>query len=107
MNYVYAGYAVGFGGVALYALRVVLRGRALRRALGLSSASMPSSAAGLSAGAAIVTSPPNGTAAAAIVTSVAARDTAAVEVADTGAPTQGSAATPAGAVPPTDPGRDR
>jgi hypothetical protein len=36
MNYVYAGYAVAFGGVALYAVRVALRGRALRRALGLS-----------------------------------------------------------------------
>jgi len=91
MNYVYAGYAVAFGGVALYAVRVVLRGRALRRALGLSSASN---------GTAI------GTAGAATGTSVAARETAAVEVADTGAPTQG-AATPAGVVPSADPGRDR
>ena len=33
MNYVYAGYGVTFVGLALYALRVVTRGRALRRAL--------------------------------------------------------------------------
>jgi len=33
MNYVYAGYAVTFVGVALYAVRVLARGRALRRSL--------------------------------------------------------------------------
>ena len=33
MSYVYAGYAVTFVVLALYALRIVLRGRALRRAL--------------------------------------------------------------------------
>jgi hypothetical protein len=33
MNYVYAGYGIGFGVLALYALRVMFRGRALRRAL--------------------------------------------------------------------------
>ena len=33
MNYVYAGYAVTFVGLALYAARVVLRGRSLRRVL--------------------------------------------------------------------------
>ena len=33
MSYVYAGYGVTFVGLALYALRVVSRGRALRRAL--------------------------------------------------------------------------
>ncbi len=34
MNYVYAGYGATFAVLALYAVRVVLRGRALRRALG-------------------------------------------------------------------------
>ncbi len=33
MSYVYAGYGVTFGVVVLYALRVLARGRALRRAL--------------------------------------------------------------------------
>jgi heme exporter protein CcmD len=33
VSYVYAGYAVTFVVLALYALRIVLRGRALRRAL--------------------------------------------------------------------------
>jgi heme exporter protein CcmD len=33
VNYVYAGYGVTFVVLALYALRIVLRGRALRRAL--------------------------------------------------------------------------
>jgi hypothetical protein len=33
VSYVYAGYGVTFGGLALYALRVIMRGRALRRAL--------------------------------------------------------------------------
>jgi hypothetical protein len=33
VSYVYAGYGVTFVGLALYALRVTLRGRALRRAL--------------------------------------------------------------------------
>lgn len=33
MSYVYAGYAVTFAGVALYALRVLARGRSLRRTL--------------------------------------------------------------------------
>jgi len=33
VNYVLAGYAVTFGALGLYALRVVLRGRALRRVL--------------------------------------------------------------------------
>jgi len=58
MNYVYAGYAVGFGGVALYAVRVVLRGRALRRALGLSPGAATSSAAGTSPGASSPPAPP-------------------------------------------------
>ncbi len=35
MSYVYAGYAVTFGALALYAVRVVARGRALRRVLTL------------------------------------------------------------------------
>lgn len=33
MSYVYAGYAITFGVLALYAARVMVRGRALRRAL--------------------------------------------------------------------------
>jgi heme exporter protein CcmD len=33
MNYVYAGYGVTFGVLAMYAARVLWRGRALRRAL--------------------------------------------------------------------------
>ena len=33
MNYVYAGYSVTFVALALYAWRVLARGRALRRAL--------------------------------------------------------------------------
>jgi hypothetical protein len=33
VNYVYAGYAVTFVVLALYALRIALRGRALRRVL--------------------------------------------------------------------------
>jgi hypothetical protein len=33
VSYVYAGFAVTFGGLALYALRVLQRGRSLRRAL--------------------------------------------------------------------------
>jgi hypothetical protein len=33
MNYVYAGYGLTFVVLVLYALRVVARGRALRRAL--------------------------------------------------------------------------
>ena len=33
MSYVYAGYGVTFAAVALYAVRVLRRGRALRRAL--------------------------------------------------------------------------
>jgi hypothetical protein len=33
VNYVYAGYGVTFVVLALYALRIVFRGRALRRAL--------------------------------------------------------------------------
>ncbi len=33
MSYVYAGYGVTFATIALYALRVLARGRALRRAL--------------------------------------------------------------------------
>jgi heme exporter protein D len=34
MSYVYAGYGITFVGLALYAVRVVVRGRALRRVLG-------------------------------------------------------------------------
>ena len=33
MSYVYAGYGITFVVIALYALRVLARGRALRRAL--------------------------------------------------------------------------
>jgi heme exporter protein D len=33
MSYVYAGYGVTVAAIALYAVRVLLRGRALRRAL--------------------------------------------------------------------------
>ena len=33
MNYVYAGYSVVLVGLALYAARIMARGRALRRAL--------------------------------------------------------------------------
>jgi hypothetical protein len=33
VNYVYAGYGVTFVVLALYALRIVFRGRSLRRAL--------------------------------------------------------------------------
>jgi hypothetical protein len=33
VSYVYAGYGVTFGALALYALRVLARGRALRRTL--------------------------------------------------------------------------
>jgi len=33
VNYVYAGYGVTFAGLALYAFRVMMRGRALRRVL--------------------------------------------------------------------------
>ena len=34
MSYVLAGYAITFGALALYAVRIVVRGRALQRALG-------------------------------------------------------------------------
>jgi hypothetical protein len=33
MSYVYLGYAVGFGGLAAYAVRLLRRGRKLSRAL--------------------------------------------------------------------------
>jgi heme exporter protein D len=33
MSYVYAGYGITFVALALYALRVIVRGRALRRVL--------------------------------------------------------------------------
>ena len=33
MNYVYAGYGVAIGGIGLYALWVIRRGRVLRRGL--------------------------------------------------------------------------
>jgi hypothetical protein len=33
MSYVFAGYGVTFATIALYSVRVLLRGRALRRAL--------------------------------------------------------------------------
>ena len=33
MNYVYAGYGITFAALALYSIRVLARGRALRRVL--------------------------------------------------------------------------